>query len=66
MFGLSGLFVLGYVLIGGPLGTAAEAAARTFFDRGRSGGRSSPEDFRHVALAETVSTNNECFCGRAR
>lgn len=31
VFGLSGLFVLGYVLIGGPLGTAAEAAARTFF-----------------------------------
>jgi NADH-quinone oxidoreductase subunit N len=31
VFGLSGLFVLGYVLIGGPLGNAAEAAARTFF-----------------------------------
>ncbi len=31
VFGLSGLFVLGYVLIGGPLGSAAEAAARTFF-----------------------------------
>ncbi|MNU06430.1 hypothetical protein D3C72_2516220 [compost metagenome] len=31
VFGLSGLFVLGYVLIGGPLGTAAEVAARTFF-----------------------------------
>jgi len=32
---------------------------------GRSGGRSSPEDFRHVALAETVSTNSECLL-RAR
>ncbi|MBK5567330.1 NADH-quinone oxidoreductase subunit NuoN [Ensifer sp. 2YAB10] len=31
VFGLSGLFVLGYVLIGGPLGSAAEVAARTFF-----------------------------------
>jgi NADH-quinone oxidoreductase subunit N len=31
VFGLSGLFVLGYVLIGGPIGAAAEAAARTFF-----------------------------------
>ena len=31
VFGLAGLFVLGYVLIGGPLGSAAEAAARTFF-----------------------------------
>ncbi len=31
VFGLSGLFVIGYVLIGGPLGSAAEAAARTFF-----------------------------------
>ncbi|MEY9164146.1 NADH-quinone oxidoreductase subunit N [Sinorhizobium fredii] len=31
VYGLSGLFVLGYVLIGGPLGNAAEAAARTFF-----------------------------------
>ena len=31
VFGLSGLFVLGYVLIGGPLGNAAEAAARSFF-----------------------------------
>ncbi|MDO9415917.1 NADH-quinone oxidoreductase subunit NuoN [Pararhizobium sp.] len=31
VYGLSGLFVLGYVLIGGPLGTAAEVAARTFF-----------------------------------
>jgi NADH-quinone oxidoreductase subunit N len=31
VFGLSGLFVIGYVLIGGPIGAAAEAAARTFF-----------------------------------
>ncbi|AOF88753.1 NADH-quinone oxidoreductase subunit NuoN [Sinorhizobium sp. RAC02] len=31
VFGLSGLFVLGYVLIGGPIGAAAETAARTFF-----------------------------------
>lgn len=31
-FGLSGLFVIGYVLIGGPLGTAAEAAAKTLFN----------------------------------
>ncbi|MCJ8053675.1 NADH-quinone oxidoreductase subunit NuoN [Shinella curvata] len=31
VFGISGLFVLGYVLIGGPIGNAAEAAARTFF-----------------------------------
>ena len=31
VFGLSGLFVAGYVLIGGPIGAAAEAAARTFF-----------------------------------
>ena len=31
VFGLSGLFVVGYVLIGGPIGAAAEAAARTFF-----------------------------------
>ncbi|OCP36529.1 NADH-quinone oxidoreductase subunit NuoN [Ensifer sp. LC163] len=31
VFGLSGLFVAGYVLIGGPLGNAAEVAARTFF-----------------------------------
>jgi NADH-quinone oxidoreductase subunit N len=31
VFGISGLFVLGYVLIGGPIGAAAEAAARTFF-----------------------------------
>ncbi|MCF3642025.1 NADH-quinone oxidoreductase subunit NuoN [Rhizobium sp. TRM95111] len=31
VFGLSGLFVVGYVLIGGAVGEAAEAAARTFF-----------------------------------
>ncbi|MGV8939652.1 MAG: NADH-quinone oxidoreductase subunit NuoN [Allorhizobium sp.] len=31
VFGLSGLFVLGYVLFGGPIGTAAEAAAKTLF-----------------------------------
>jgi len=31
VFGLSGLFTLGYVLIGGPIGTAAAAAAKTFF-----------------------------------
>ncbi|KQY19526.1 NADH-quinone oxidoreductase subunit NuoN [Rhizobium sp. Root482] len=31
VYGLCGLFVLAYVLIGGPIGTAAEAAARTFF-----------------------------------
>ena len=31
VYGLCGLFVLGYVLIGGPIGTAAEVAARTFF-----------------------------------
>ncbi|MFA7414162.1 MAG: NADH-quinone oxidoreductase subunit NuoN [Rhizobium sp.] len=31
VFGLSGLFVVGYVLFGGPLGTAAEAAAKTLF-----------------------------------
>jgi len=31
VYGLSGLFVLAYVLIGGPIGTAAEVAARTFF-----------------------------------
>ncbi len=30
-FGLSGLFVTAYVLFGGPLGTAAEAAAKTLF-----------------------------------
>lgn len=32
VFGLSGLFVIGYVLVGGPLGTAAEAAAKTLFN----------------------------------
>ncbi|ATN33971.1 NADH-quinone oxidoreductase subunit N [Rhizobium sp. ACO-34A] len=32
VFGLSGLFVVGYVLFGGPLGTAAEAAAKTLFN----------------------------------
>jgi NADH-quinone oxidoreductase subunit N len=31
VYGLSGLFVLAYVVIGGPIGTAAEVAARTFF-----------------------------------
>ncbi|MCQ2004576.1 NADH-quinone oxidoreductase subunit NuoN [Rhizobium sp. NRK18] len=31
VFGLAGLFVAGYVLIGGPLGAAAEAAAASFF-----------------------------------
>ena len=31
VYGLCGLFVLAYVLIGGPIGTAAEVAARTFF-----------------------------------
>jgi NADH-quinone oxidoreductase subunit N len=31
VYGLSGLFVAAYVLIGGPIGTAAEVAARTFF-----------------------------------
>jgi len=31
VFGLSGLFTLAYVLIGGPIGTAAAAAAKTFF-----------------------------------
>ncbi|WP_377295500.1 NADH-quinone oxidoreductase subunit NuoN [Rhizobium sp. SGZ-381] len=31
VFGLSGLFVTGYVLFGGPVGTAATAAARAFF-----------------------------------
>lgn len=33
--------------------------------RGQGGGRISLEDFRHVALAETVSTNSECLT-RAR
>ena len=32
VFGLSGFFVVGYVLFGGPLGTAAEAAAKTLFN----------------------------------
>ncbi|WEX78617.1 biotin--[acetyl-CoA-carboxylase] ligase [Sinorhizobium numidicum] len=32
---------------------------------GQGGGRISPDDFRHVALAETVSTNSECLA-RAR
>ncbi|QLF70116.1 NADH-quinone oxidoreductase subunit NuoN [Peteryoungia desertarenae] len=32
VFGLCGLFVVGYVLFGGPLGTAAEAAAKTLFN----------------------------------
>jgi NADH-quinone oxidoreductase subunit N len=31
VMGLSGLFVLGYVLIGGPIAASAEAAARTLF-----------------------------------
>ena len=31
IYGLSGLFVIGYLLIGGPLGAAAEAAARSFY-----------------------------------
>ena len=31
VFAVSSLFILGYVLIGGPIGSAAEAAARTFF-----------------------------------
>jgi NADH-quinone oxidoreductase subunit N len=31
IFGLSGLFVLAYVLIGGPIGIAANAAAKSFF-----------------------------------
>jgi NADH-quinone oxidoreductase subunit N len=31
VFGLSGFFVLAYVLIGGPIGTAANAAAKSFF-----------------------------------
>ncbi|UJW73330.1 NADH-quinone oxidoreductase subunit NuoN [Rhizobium sp. SL42] len=32
VFGLSGLFVVGYVVFGGPLGAAAEAAAKTLFN----------------------------------
>ena len=31
VLGASGAFVLFYVLIGGPIGTMAEAAARSFF-----------------------------------
>ncbi|SES10710.1 NADH-quinone oxidoreductase subunit NuoN [Rhizobium sp. NFR03] len=31
VYGLSGLFIVGYVIVGGPIGAAAEAAARTFF-----------------------------------
>ncbi len=31
VFGVSGLFVLAYVLIGGPIGGAAELAAATLF-----------------------------------
>jgi NADH-quinone oxidoreductase subunit N len=31
VMGISGLFVLAYVLVGGPVGRAAEAAAKTFF-----------------------------------
>lgn len=31
IYGLSGLFVIGYLLIGGPIGAAAEAAARSLF-----------------------------------
>jgi NADH-quinone oxidoreductase subunit N len=31
VYGLSGLFVVGYLIIGGPIGQAAEAAAHTFF-----------------------------------
>jgi NADH-quinone oxidoreductase subunit N len=31
VLGASGLFVLFYVLIGGPIGQMAEAAAKTFF-----------------------------------
>jgi NADH-quinone oxidoreductase subunit N len=31
VFGASGLFVTAYVLFGGPLGTAATAAAKAFF-----------------------------------
>jgi NADH-quinone oxidoreductase subunit N len=31
VFGLSGLFVIAYVIIGGPIGTAANAAAKSFF-----------------------------------
>jgi NADH-quinone oxidoreductase subunit N len=31
IYGLSGLFTLGYLVVGGPIGAAAEAAATTFF-----------------------------------
>jgi NADH-quinone oxidoreductase subunit N len=31
VFGLSGLFVVAYVLFGGQIGTAASAAAKSFF-----------------------------------
>lgn len=31
VYALAGLFVVGYVVIGGPIGAAAEAAAKTFF-----------------------------------
>ena len=31
VMGVSGLFVLGYVLIGGPIAAGAEAAARSLF-----------------------------------
>ena len=31
VFGLSGLFVIVYLFIGGPVGSAAEAAAQSFF-----------------------------------
>ncbi|MEA3535230.1 NADH-quinone oxidoreductase subunit NuoN [Rhizobium sp. CC-YZS058] len=31
VYGLSGLFLVAYVLIGGPIGSAADVAARTFF-----------------------------------
>ncbi|MGF0536416.1 NADH-quinone oxidoreductase subunit NuoN [Agrobacterium sp. ES01] len=31
VFGLSGIFVLGYLFFGGPLGTAADAAAKSLF-----------------------------------
>ncbi|MCP4318839.1 MAG: NADH-quinone oxidoreductase subunit NuoN [Hyphomicrobiales bacterium] len=34
VMGVSGLFVLGYVLVGGPVGRAAEAAAKTLFIAG--------------------------------
>ena len=31
VYGLAGLFLLGYLLIGGSIGAAADVAARTFF-----------------------------------